>query len=214
LEKNYLIFTNKKTCRRLVFYPVAKNANTSAKFFLAKHLGIEEKFYFLEDKIPRFKLNKELLKNYKKKYNIIDFLPPYSRFEKLDVEERACLIRDPLKRFISAYKNRVLFHKDKNFHNHSVNQILEKLENGLFENKHFLPQTYWLGNDLEYFTIKANVENLEPFVKSINNFFSNNLNFPRMQTGGQKNDLHLNQDQKTKIKKIYSEDYDLVSNYI
>ena len=144
----------------------------------------------------------------------MNFLPPYSRFEKLDVEERACLIRDPLKRFISAYKNRVLFHKDKNFHNHSVNQILEKLENGLFENKHFLPQTYWLGNDLEYFTIKANVENLEPFVKSINNFFSNNLNFPRMQTGGQKNDLHLNQDQKTKIKKIYSEDYDLVSNYI
>ena len=200
--------------QKISFLSCSKKCKHISKIFLAKHLGIEEKFYFLEDKIPRFKLNKELLKNYKKKYNIIDFLPPYSRFEKLDVEERACLIRDPLKRFISAYKNRVLFHKDKNFHNHSVNQILEKLENGLFENKHFLPQTYWLGNDLEYFTIKANVENLEPFVKSINNFFSNNLNFPRMQTGGQKNDLHLNQDQKTKIKKIYSEDYDLVSNYI
>ena len=30
----YAIFTNKNTNRKLVYYPVAKNANSSAKLFL------------------------------------------------------------------------------------------------------------------------------------------------------------------------------------
>ena len=40
---DYLILTNKLTKKKLVYYPVAKNANSSAKLFLIKHLGIENK---------------------------------------------------------------------------------------------------------------------------------------------------------------------------
>ena len=33
-NSQYVIFTNKNTKRKLVYYPVAKNANSSAKLFL------------------------------------------------------------------------------------------------------------------------------------------------------------------------------------
>ena len=214
MEKDYLILTNQKTKKKLVFYPVAKNANTSVKIFLVKHLGLEKKFYYLEDEIPRYKLTNEILQKYEDRYNIINFLPAYTKFKKVSVDEKACVVRDPLDRFISAYKNRILFHKDHSFSNHSIDEVIEKLENNLFENKHFLPQTYWLGNDLNYFTIKANIKKLDSFISSINNFFSKQIEFPKMQIGGNKFNRSLNIEQKLKIKKIYSSDYDLVSNYI
>ena len=64
------------------------------------------------------------------------------------VDEKCCIVRDPLKRFISAYKNRILFHKDAGFQNLNINEIIERMENNSFDNRHFLPQTYWLGDDL------------------------------------------------------------------
>ena len=55
----YIIFENKKG-ESLVYYPCAKNANSSAILFFLKHLGLEKKFYFLEDEIPRHKINQSL----------------------------------------------------------------------------------------------------------------------------------------------------------
>ena len=48
-KNEYLILTNKHTNKKLVYYPVAKNANSSAKLFIIKHLNLENKFYFEED---------------------------------------------------------------------------------------------------------------------------------------------------------------------
>ena len=59
-RNEYAIFTNRHK-KKLVFYPVAKNANSSAKLFFLKHLGLEKKFYFLEDEIPRHKINQSLI---------------------------------------------------------------------------------------------------------------------------------------------------------
>jgi len=47
----YAILKNKEN-RTLAFYPVPKNANSSAKLFFAKHLGIDKDFLFLSDKAP------------------------------------------------------------------------------------------------------------------------------------------------------------------
>ena len=58
-QKDYAVFSNKKTGKKLVYYPVAKNANTSVKLFFIRHLGIEEKFFYLED-IPRYQHTKEM----------------------------------------------------------------------------------------------------------------------------------------------------------
>ena len=76
-----------------------------------------------------------------------------------------------------------------------------------------MPQTYWLGNHLEYFTIVANVKNLKSFVDGVNNFFQNKIEFPKIQIGGKKERIKLNQNQIKKFKKIYLSDYELIGDY-
>ena len=211
----YAIFENRNTGRKLVYYPVAKNANSSAKLFFLKHLKIDKNYYFLSDKVPEYKVNEDSkYKNLDKKYNLVNFLPSYTPFQKMDADEKCCIVRDPLKRFISAYKNRVLFHRDFEFRNLNINEIIEKMENNSFDNRHFLPQTYWLGNNLKYFTIVSNISNIEIFINGVNNFFQNKVEFPRIQTGGTVENIKLNNNQITKLKKIYSSDYDLIGDLL
>ena len=212
-RNEYAIFTNRHK-KKLVFYPVAKNANSSAKLFFLKHLGLEKKFYFLEDEIPRHKINQSLIDEHKERKNLVSFLPSYTPFKKIDVDEKCCLIRDPVNRFISCYNNRILYHQDLAFNNYSIDQVIEKLENNLFENKHFLPQSFWLGNNINYFTIVANVSNIKTFETKINNFFENKVLFPHIQTGKSDLKISLNKEQLKKIKKIYSADYDLIGEKI
>ena len=211
----YAIFQNRNTGKKLVYYPVAKNANSSAKLFFLKHLKIDKNYYFLSDKVPEYKINQDSkYKNLDKKYNLVNFLPSYTPFQKMDVDEKCCIVRDPLKRFISAYKNRVLFHKDVGFLNLNINEIIEKMENNSFDNRHFLPQTYWLGNNLKYFTIVSNISNIEIFINGVNNFFQSKVEFPRIQIGGTVENIELNNNQINKLKKIYSSDYDLIGDLL
>jgi len=208
-NKDYAIFTSKKTGKKLVYYPVAKNANTSVKLFIIRHLGAEDKFYYIED-IPRYKHTKEMYKKLANKYNLINFLPPYTQFKKISVDIKCCVVRDPIKRFKSTYTNRILFHKDEKFRDYSVNQILENLEASNFENKHFLPQSYWLGHDLSYFTFYSFTNNIENFATNINSFFNQERKFPIMQTGGNDISINLSDDQIYKIKNIYASDFELL----
>ena len=211
----YAIFQNRNTGRKLVYYPVAKNANSSAKLFFLKHLKMDKNYYFLSDKVPEYKVNEvSKYKKLDKKYNLVNFLPSYTPFEKIDVDEKCCIIRDPIKRFVSAYKNRVLFHKDFGFRNLNINEIIEKLENNSFDNRHFLPQSFWLGSDLRYFTIVSNISNMETFINGVNNFFQNKVEFPRIQTGGADENITLIDSQIIKLKKIYSSDYDLIGDLL
>ena len=211
----YAIFQNRNTGRKLVYYPVAKNANSSAKLFFLKHLKMDKNYYFLSDKVPEYKVNEDSkYKKLDKKYNLVNFLPSYTPFEKIEVNEKCCIIRNPIKRFISAYKNRVLFHKDFGFRNLNINEIIEKLENNSFDNRHFLPQSYWLGSDLRYFTIVSNISNMETFINGVNNFFQNKVEFPRIQTGGVDENITLTDSQIIKLKKIYSSDYDLIGDLL
>ena len=96
---DYFVFINKKTNKKLVYYPVKKNANSSSKLFFLKHLGIENQFYFIEDDLPRYKHTKEIYDKHKGKNNIIGFLPSVP-FKEINVDEICCIIRDRLKRFV------------------------------------------------------------------------------------------------------------------
>lgn len=210
-KSTYAIFNNSKN-KSLVFYQCPKNANSSAKLFFAKHIGVDQKLFFIEDKIPRHcvKEHKALESQHKDKINLINFFPNYQKFGKVNCDIKCCITRNPLKRFVSSYKNRILFHKDKSFFNLSINEILEKLEDGLFENRHFLTQTFFLGNDLDYYDFAIDISNAKLFEAKINNFFGKEVLFPHIQTGGKEFEVELNIDQINKVKQIYSEDYELL----
>jgi len=207
----YPRFKNNKK-EYLVYYPCKKNANSSAKLFFIKHIGFEEKIYFIEDEVPRYKkeLYFEKKIKFKDRINLIKIFPADQKFQKVETDFKCCIIRNPIKRFISAYKNRILFHKDEKFYNLSMDEIIEKLENGLFENTHFLPQNYFLGNNLDYFNIVADVENINLFEKKINDFFGKEIKFPQIQKGGKEFNVKLNITQIEKLKKIYKNDFELL----
>ena len=135
-KKDYAVFINKKDGKKLVFYPVAKNANTSAKLFFIRHLGLEKNFFYIED-VPRYKHTKAMYDIHIGKHNLINFFPPYTSFKEMPVDIKCCIVRDPMKRFISTYTNRILFHKDEKFKNFTIDQVLESLESFVFDNKHF-----------------------------------------------------------------------------
>ena len=107
--------------------------------------------FFLSDKVPEYLLKTE--KKYKDidwRYNLVNFLPNYNPFSKIDVDEKCCIVRDPLERFISAYKNRILFHKDRGFKDHNIDEIIEKLENNMFE-KHVEFSSYPMSRESYFF---------------------------------------------------------------
>ena len=56
----YGIFINKNNGKKLVYYPCPKNANSSAKLFFAKHLGVDSQFIFISDNIPQNKQTIEI----------------------------------------------------------------------------------------------------------------------------------------------------------
>jgi len=203
----YAVFTNKTSNKKLTYYPCPKNANTSAKMFFAKHLNIDKHFLFLGDKIPQIEQTPD---QYKGKQNIIGIIPSKQPFEKINVDIKCCIVRDPIKRFISAYRNRILYHRDIQFKDHSIDMILEKLESNNFENKHFLPQVYFLGEDLNYYTFWSTTEKLSLFAEKVNDFFSRKIIFPKIQTGGNDIKIKLTNSQISKIEKIYSKDFKLI----
>ena len=203
----YAVFTNKTSNKKLIYYPCPKNANTSAKMFFAKHLNVDKDFLFLGDSIPQIEQTPE---QYGGKQNIIGIIPSKQPFEKINVDIKCCIIRDPIKRFISAYKNRILYHRDIQFKDHSVDMILEKLENNNFENRHFLPQVYFLGEDLSYYTFWSTTEEVSFFAEQVNDFFSRKIIFPKIQIGGSDIKIKLTSLQISKIEKIYAKDFKLI----
>ena len=203
----YAVFTSKTSNKKLIYYPCPKNANTSAKMFFAKHLNVDKHFLFLGDEIPQIEQTPD---HYGGKQNIIGIIPSKQPFKKINVDIKCCIVRDPIKRFISAYKNRILYHRDIQFKDHSIDMILEKLEINNFENKHFLPQVYFLGEDLNYYTFWSTTEDLSFFVEQVNDFFSRKINFPKIQTGGGDIKIKLTKSQISKIEKIYAKDFKLI----
>lgn len=209
-KPTYGVFTNNKTQKKLVYYPCPKNANTSIKMFLVKHLKIENKFEYRDD-VPRY------LRKPDRHYilpSISSFLTNYVKFHKIKAHYKMCVIRDPIERFISAYENRILFHKDSNFLNMSVNEIIEEMSNKNFKNRHFIPQNYFLGNNLKYYTHIYTLQTLNLLKYEINKFFNSEIDFPHLQKNKKDKTTVLTKYQISKLMDIYAEDYNILHNYI
>jgi Sulfotransferase family len=149
-------------------------------------------------------------------------------------ERRFLVIRDPIKRFLSAYGNRVTFHKElseekvlksskENYHripffNPSLNQFVNNFEvylnvRSIFH--HAKPISSFLGEkDLTYFSDIFKIEELPLFKEELCGLFGRDVSFGHRQTGGDKFFLKdLSVRQVKKLLKYYREDYELLHKY-
>ena len=203
----YAFFSNNLN-QKLVFYPIPKNANTSAKYFFIKHCGLENQF-----NTPIDLNNKNQNQEIDNKKSIASFIPSKQKFESVKADFKACILREPIKRFISAYANRVLYRKDPGFFEHSVDMVLEKLENKQFDNKHFLPQSFFIGRNIDYFDICCCTNTLNIFEKAINSFFNREIKFPKVKSNSSHISLELTKKQIIRLNYIYNDDIVLFEKY-
>ena len=50
-----------------------------------------------------------LSEHFQNKINLITLFPPYEKFSKVNADFKCCIIRNPIERFVSAFRNRILY---------------------------------------------------------------------------------------------------------
>lgn len=146
------------------------------------------------------------------------------------------VVRDPVKRFLSAYSNRVTHHKELS------TEYLEKRKNGqkLLEKKvptnpnidqffeffydyitisvidhHTKPMyTFLQDNNLDFFDKVYKIETIDQLTHDVEQFTNKEFKLPRAQTGGKKVSVSsLSQEQIEFLLEYYKKDYEVLEGY-
>lgn len=144
---------------------------------------------------------------------------------------RVTLVRDPVKRFLSAYSNRVLHHRELSMDkagkklkelnlepNPDLDLFVEKhgqyLEAHPSMLHHTRPMTDFLGNNAGYFSKIYPLEDIGQFGREISERVGMDVQIGREQTGGKKfKPSDLTEAQTDKIKAYYKDDYRVFGDY-
>ena len=139
----------------------------------------------------------------------------YKGFKETDAPVRACVKRDPVSRFISCYTDKILRERIANL---SIDDILNNpdslkqgrldgLNPGYYLENHFLPQTHYLGNDKSYYDIVFDTKQVSTEIRE---FLQQHLEceLPALHTRKQSKKPSLTEEQVSKVKEMYSVDYD------
>ncbi len=130
-------------------------------------------------------------------------LSPLTRFYARGCHKIA-VVRDPVRRFLSAYGNRVIFHRDIGLR--AYDRLIAKalglsLTPGIEEfcaryrlyylsndkiRRHFRLQRQYLGGDLGYFDKIYKLEELDRLAEDLSQMAGRKIEIPRLQTGGPK----------------------------
>lgn len=148
------------------FYNVPKNAGTTIRMWIKYNedrnaLGDLEELTGYYHLAP-FGAPKGWIRN---------ILGPKRFFQRSDdVNLRWCVKRDPLARFVSAYRDKILNEKMANW---TVEETIELLESGRMQKMaegdtnlnqlaaHFVPQHIWLGSDTAYYSHIFDISEME-----------------------------------------------------
>jgi len=155
-------------------------------------------------------------------YSLLDdYGYDYSEFKSFDGYETVCIKRDPVKRFVSCYTDKII--REKHIENcdleHFIDNFDEVLENHPFKHPslkdkeigflwyHFVPQCYHLGGDINYYDHVIDTKEISTKLKS---FLESKweIELPNIHTRKQNiTKVNLSDDQIDKVKEIYKEDY-------
>lgn len=197
------------------YSPVPKNACTS----------IKQMFFHIEN---GFEFSP--LVRYGRMFHIHNFYPsdrhaPLSEQDRKTVWKFA-IVRDPIKRFVSSYSNRVVFHKELNKSalgeeniklgarpDPDLEEFVERIE--IYRKAswsiwhHTQPHTFFLGSEPGYFDRLFTIDQLSEMVSELQARVGSDLNLPHEQTGGPKIDASsLSANAVEKLQKFYQEDYE------
>jgi hypothetical protein len=146
--------------------------------------------------------------------------------------ERLAVLRDPVKRLLSSFSNRVLHHRELSAQHAGpvlarhglppdpdLGQFIDRLEDyaaavpSIFH--HTRPMVDFLGVDPDYFAGLYTIERLDDFLAHLSRRLGQAMTLPRLQTGGPKLDPSiLTGPQLAKLKKRYEVDYDLYGGWL
>lgn len=201
---------------KIAYFPIPKSACTTLKNILY-YLEFQEDYPKKPESIHSFWRHK------KEEINP-DILNEYFKF---------VVIRDPIKRFLSCYRNRIFFHKDlaqtkqinvEQFRGLGLKKyprldfFVQHLEEYIMvSNKtehHFSPQSQLLIDDLSFYDFVCPIEEMERLRRKLSEIADQELYFPHYQTGGPSITLkNLTQESLSKLIEFYAEDYEILRKY-
>lgn len=193
--------------------------------------SIKHMFFEAENGVPftRFQINGQLrhIHNIGYKSQLRQNYPD----KRIADYHRVTVLRDPIKRFLSAYGNRVVSHKELSLAksktklqeldiapNPDLDTFIEKLELYVQANtsiwRHTLPMVSFIGEDPDYFDRLYRMEELDQFMADMNDRMQTSLALGHKQTGGPKFDpAALSPAQIAKLKDFYAADYEIYGRY-
>jgi hypothetical protein len=199
--------------QRIAFFFSPKSGGTSLRAFL---FHAENGFAFRDYSVQGMQVDANALAaNYR--FNRVDHAP-------LVDFRRFALVRDPVKRFLSGYSNRVLHYRELSIEAAGQDLLREGLppdpDIGTFvENyvgylrcsknlaRHFLRQQKFIGPDASHFERVFKLEDVDQLVDFVNAACGAQAKMPRLQTGGPKLDFFaLNEDIQTQLLEICQHD--------
>ncbi|WP_158234168.1 sulfotransferase family 2 domain-containing protein [Oceaniglobus indicus] len=145
---------------------------------------------------------------------------------------RVTVVRDPVERFLSAYGNRVIHHRElsprktgpkfKNRgleHNPDLDLFIDRFEeyygaSGPIHH-HMRPMVDFVGDDPSYFSKVYKIGDVDDFVADVGEHVGAALTIGRHQTGGRKfRKEDLSPAQLAKMESFYHADYEAFGNYL
>lgn len=183
------------------YHPAPKNACSSVKAMLAEALGVADRYAYGGD-VPNYKKPPA---NRGDKPNVHNLLRS-ERFRRRRGDYRICVVRDPVKRLVSAYSNRVLFHRDIDV---SLEDLVSDLPRYWEIDDHFRPQSYFLGTDPSYYTHIFKMDQIGEIAELLGSLSGREIMPVRRQSGGADMKPELTEEQTAQVKMAYREDYDV-----
>jgi len=136
---------------------------------------------------------------------------------KHDFPIKFCIVRDPVDRFLSAFTNRVLFHKLNPVS--EINDVIQnfdaKINNLEYKDldHHTKPLKHWLGTNPNIFNYIFNLGEMDKVKKLIEETCDVTLPNLHLQKSGNIKKPTLNTDQINWIKERYRSDYELYGRW-
>ncbi|WOI35321.1 sulfotransferase family 2 domain-containing protein (plasmid) [Tritonibacter scottomollicae] len=158
---------------------------------------------------------------------------PFERFSHLDFSGylKLTMVRDPVRRFLSAYSNRVGYYRELSAEalgddhlgngiipNPSIHEFIDGLSK--YRNAsgsirlHTEPLKVFLGSDPSFYDQIFNIRKIDQFDKVVSDWIGDSFSTPHLQTGGEKIGVsELSVSELKKIRKFYEDDYELFGEY-